>query len=385
MRPLKPVRLGWFIHRFCVTGLNLERFINLLSKNSIPLVSIRRADSRTLVCECFSCDLPSICTLAQEKGWRIHQSVPLRWSARLKWLRQRPGIPAGVVLTLVAVMILSGFVWRVEIHGAGSYQADISAFLEESGYSAGRARNSIDAEALEQLLTHRYPKIAWFHAYVSGVTLMVDVTPGVSMPVLPSDIPCDIVAARGGIVESIQVYAGTAAVKPGDVVRKGQTLIRGIERSFDGATVDVAAEGVVNARCWQSCTVQMPLYEIESKETGRQTVFTRLSTPMWQQPVQNADYLAYNTYMEEMPVVGSFFPVILQRITQREVSMQYTSREMETVRQEAGEAALKRLKLRLFGYEIIDKWVDYCMIEGDTLAVTATAEWLMDIGSDSLP
>ena len=297
MRPLKPVRLGCFIHRFCVTGLNLERFLNLLSKNGIPLVSIRRTDSRTLVCECFSCDLSAICTLAQEKGWRIHQSVPLKWSARLHWLKHRPGIPLGAVLALTAAMILSGFVWRVEIHGAGSYQADISTFLKESGYAPGRARTSIDAEALEQLLTHRYPKIAWFHAYVSGVTLTVDVTPGVPMPTLPSDVPCDIVAARGGIVESIQVYAGTAAVKPGDVVEKGQTLIRGMERSSDGAMVDVAAEGVVNARCWQSCTVHVPLYEIISEETGRHTVLTRLSTPMWQQPVQNEYYLAYNTYM----------------------------------------------------------------------------------------
>ena len=35
--------------------------------------------------------------------------------------------------------------------------------------------------------------------------------------------------------------------------------------------------------------------------------------------------------------------------------------------------------LSAYGYEIIDKWVDYCMIEDDTLAATATAEWLMDI------
>jgi len=382
---LKPVRLGCFIHRFCVTGLNLERFLNLLGKNGIPLVSIRRTDSRTLVCECFSCDLSAICALAQEKGWRIHQTVPLRWSARLRWLRQRPGIPAGVVLTLVAVMILSGFVWRVEIHGAGSYQADISAFLKQSGYSAGRARNSIDAEALEQLLTHRYPKLAWFHAYVSGVTLTVDVTPGVPMPDLPSDVPCDIVASRGGIVDSIQVYAGTAVVKPGDVVKKGQLLIQGMERSSDGATVGVAAEGVVNARCWQSCTVHTPLYEIASEETGRQTVLTRIVTPVWQQPVQTADYLACNTYMEEIPVGGSFFPIVLQRITQCEVSMHYIPRDLENVRREAAEAALKRLKLRLFGYEIIDKWVDYCMIEGESLAATATGEWLMDIGVVQTP
>ena len=53
------------------------------------------------------------------------------------------------------------------------------------------------------------------------------------------------------------------------------------------------------------------------------------------------------------------------------------------VRTEAGQAALDRLKTLLYGYEIIDKWVDYCMIEDDTLAATATAEWLMDIAGQA--
>ena len=52
------------------------------------------------------------------------------------------------------------------------------------------------------------------------------------------------------------------------------------------------------------------------------------------------------------------------------------------MRAEAAEAALERLKTMLYGYEIIDKWVDYCMIGDDIVAATATAEWLMDIAGD---
>ena len=49
------------------------------------------------------------------------------------------------------------------------------------------------------------------------------------------------------------------------------------------------------------------------------------------------------------------------------------------------DAALEQLKTALYGYEIIDKWVDYCMIEDDTLAATVTAERLVDIGEFSSP
>ena len=65
--------------------------------------------------------------------------------------------------------------------------------------------------------------------------------------------------------------------------------------------------------------------------------------------------------------------------------MQYKLRDWQSVCQEAEKAAVEQLKSALFGYEIIDKWVDYCMIEGETLAATAAAEWLMDIGSPELP
>ena len=65
--------------------------------------------------------------------------------------------------------------------------------------------------------------------------------------------------------------------------------------------------------------------------------------------------------------------------------MEYVPRNEQEVREEAAQAALKQLKTALFGDEIIDKWVDYCMIEGDTLAATATAERLMDIGETNSP
>ena len=64
----------------------------------------------------------------------------------------------------------------------------------------------------------------------------------------------------------------------------------------------------------------------------------------------------------------------------REVSLEYVRRPEGEVRTEAGQAALDRLKTLLYGYEIIDKWVDYCMIEGEILEAVAMGERRIDIG-----
>lgn len=378
-------RLPFFTCRFTLTGLNLERFMNTLQKEGMPLLCARRTDARTLDCACYLRDLPWIRQLAQDKGWRVHSVRPTQLAAFLDALKRRPGALAGAALALVVALVLSQFIWRVEINGAGPYQADIAAYLREAGYMPGARRDSLDASALERDLTLRYPEVAWFHAYVSNVTLVVDVTRGVPMPDLPSAHPGDVVALRDGIVDSVRVYAGTAAVQTGDAVRAGQVLIRGEERSADGAVVPVAARGAVIARCWLEHTVEMSMLEMGSEETGREATVCQISTPWFSLPAapETPNFLASNAYITLTPVVGCFFPVWLKTTVLREVSLEYARRPEAEVRAEAGDAALERLKTLLYGYEIIDKWVDYCMIEDDTLAATATAEWLMDIAGDA--
>ena len=374
-------RLPFVTCRFTLTGLNLERFMNTLQKEGVPLLSARRADRRTLECACYLRDLPRVRQLAGEKGWRVTRERPAQLAAVLGALRRRPGALVGAALALAAALVLSQFVWRVEINGAGPYRADIAAYLEEAGYVPGARRDALDASALERNLTLRYPEVAWFHAYVSNVTLVVDVTRGVPMPELPSAQPGDVVALRDGIVDSVRVYAGTAAVQAGDAVRAGQVLIRGEERGADGATVPVAARGAVTARCWLTHTVEMSMLEIHSEETGREAAVQQIVTPWFSLPAEpeTPDFLASNAYITQTPVAGCFFPVWRKTTVLREVSLEYARRSEAEVRAEAGDAALERLKTLLYGYEIIDKWVDYCMIEDDTLAATATAEWLMDI------
>lgn len=378
-------RLPFVTCRFTLTGLNLERFMNTLQKEGVPLLSARRTGARTLECACYLRDLPRVRQLAGEKGWRVQRARPAQLAALWEALKKRPGALLGAALALAAAFWLSQLVWRVEINGAGPYRADIAAYLQEAGYVPGARRDALDTSALERNLTLRYPEVAWFHAYVSNVTLVVDVTRGVPMPELPSAQPGDVVALRDGIVDSVRVYAGTAAVQAGDAVRAGQVLIRGEERGADGTFVPVAARGAVTARCWLEHTVEMSLLEIRSEETGREAAVQQIVTPWFSLPAapETPDFLASNAYITQTPVVGCFFPVWRKTTVLREVSLEYARRPEAEVRAEAGQAALDRLKTLLYGYEIIDKWVDYCMIEDDTLAATATAEWLMDIAGQA--
>lgn len=375
-------RLPGFTHRFRVSGLNLERFLNALEKQDIPLAAARRAGARTLACECYTADLPAIAELAAQKGWRLEDARPARLSAAARFLRGRPGLVAGALLAAALCLTLTRFVWRVEIAGAGPYRADVAQYLAGQGLGAGTPKRMVDADALERALSRRYPQLAWFHVYVYNVTLSVQVTPGVPMPELPDGEARDVVALRDGVVEAVRVFAGTAAVKPGDVVRRGQVLIEGRERGRDEETVPVRARGEVIARCWRSMTVNVPMTEIVSGETGREDTVTRLVTPWASLPAEPEPppFLASNAYIARLPVVGCFFPVLWETVVRREVWQERRERDPEEARAEAAQAAQKRLAEALRGHEVIDKWTDYCMIEDGILSATATAEWRTEIG-----
>ena len=47
---------------------------------------------------------------------------------------------------------------------------------------------------------------------------------------------------------------------------------------------------------------------------------------------------------------------------------------------EAEEAAMTQLQIRLKNQETVDKWINFRMIEGDTIVVEAAAELMVDVG-----
>lgn len=371
----------WMRHRFTLTGLNLERFLNTLQKEDIALLRAARTDRRSLDCVCRSADLERIAAIAAEKGWRLENAAPIGAGARLRQLLRRPGLIAGALLTAALLAFSMQFVWLVRIEGAGAYQADIAAYLAGEGIGPGMRKTAMDAGRLALLLQRRYPEVAWFRVYVNNVTLTVECTQGVPAPPLPAGEPCDLVAAMDGVVQAVEVYAGTAAVAPGDAVRRGQVIIRGEERGMDGESLPVAARGKVVARCWQQTTVRVPLQEWQSRETGESSSIRQVCTPWRCFPAapEPPAYLTSHLYLTDTPLVGCFFPVWLRTAEYREVELIPALRPAEQVKGEAEAAAREQLRTALRGYRITQEHTEAQTGADGYVYATARAEYTADL------
>jgi sporulation protein YqfD len=311
----------------------------------------------------------------------MEDAAPIGAGAWLRRLLRRPGLLAGGALACALLVFAMQFVWLVRIEGAGPYRADIAAYLHEEGYRPGIRREGVDARQLALLLQRRYPQVVWFRVYVNNVTLTVECTQGIPAPSLPAREPCDLVAARDGVVQAVEVYAGTAAVRPGELVRRGQVLIRGQEAGADGAVLPAAARGRVLARCWQKTEVRIPLQETVSRETGRSSRCVQLCTPWlcWPGAAEAPAFLTSQLYQTDTPLVGCFFPV-WQRVSEyREVELTYALRPEAEVRTEAEQAAAAQLHRGLRGYPIIREWLETRVGEDGYVYAAANGEYLADL------
>ena len=366
-----------------VKGLNLGRFLRRVGEEKIELNKLRRQSSKritALVCEN---TLPQVQKIALDGGWTLYIGERKGAGHAAEWLRKRwlfvgMGMIAGASLSLCSQVM-----WQVEIVDAGTYQADISAALQDLGIKAPMLRSQVNIDLVRQELEWRYPRIAWMECGWRGTTLVVRPVEGV----LPNKETstgevCDIVAVRDAIVHRIATKSGTPVVKIGDFVHRGDVLIRGEERTHDGNVKPVSAEGSITGRVWIGASVMMSVVEQHTEYTGQEQITWTVRTPwfdLWR--MEECPYATYDIAVSEQWIGGMFFPVKMYSERRLEADVKSRRRGEAEIRAEAEQAARRKLQEKLSAEEsLIDIWGNCSMIDDEKVHAQAIGEVLVEIG-----
>lgn len=363
-------------------GLNLERLLNEARAQGIRVGRVKREENRAVWLCCRAEDFGRLRQLAKDRGYEMEGQRPVGW---LRWLVRgwgRKGAVAGAVMGAALLAAAMQFVWRVEIVDAGMYAADARAYLEELGIVPGVPRFRVNLTRLREQLEWRWPKVQWVRAEWAGVGLRVILDQGVPAPdIETAGESGDIVAAEDGLLLRLTVYAGQPMAKAGDFVRAGQILIRGEEKTGQDTAGPVKARGEAVARVWISARSRLPLKETGTVPTGREQVRWVLKSPWFAFSLQDQpNFLTWDMETKSLPLAGAWAPVWLDRETYLEAALEMGRRDAEEVKAEGARAALQALNRALAGAETVDKWINFSMIEGDTILTEATAELRRDIG-----
>jgi similar to stage IV sporulation protein len=172
---------------------------------------------------------------------------------------------------LLLLAMARSVIWNIEIDGNDRLsRAHILSLLAENGVEVGSPLRALQIDRVEGNLLLAEKDISWVALYAVGTTLHVQVRE-TERGAPPEQGAANLVAARDGVIERIEVYDGNLAVKVGDVVRQGELLVSGVyDAAAGGAIRTTFAEGEVFARTAREYTVEIPLLYEQKVYTGRE-------------------------------------------------------------------------------------------------------------------
>ena len=351
-----------------------QRFLEEARREGIAILRAAVPEAGRLRLRVRGRDLARVESLCARYGLAVVRQRLLRGpGAALRLLL--PGL-AGFAAGCMLLLMLTGRVWSVEARcPEGGDPRELIAALEEMGVTAGA--DMPEADALAKQLEACCPQFSHISARLTGVSLLVEGYPLREPPaVYELDRARDLVSRCDAVVDEITVRSGKAAVRRGDVVRRGQALILGEERSSGEETRGVGALGEVTGRVYAYAEAEAPLLTEERRYTGRAAVSAALDLFDWEVPIAKGEAFACAEEVEErLPVGGMFLPLRVRRVTSREYEAAPSPLDEGAVRASLEARCLGRALAALpSGAKMIDKWEEYSMMEETSLRLRLCVE-----------
>lgn len=225
------VRLWHWISGFVVVrveGQRIERFVNLLVSLGIYVWDIRRT-ATVLQAKISVANFRRLRPVARKSRCRVHIEHKGGLPFLLARLRYRTLLVAGAFAFVLALYLLTSFVWIVRVTGAESIDpAVVLAVARDSGLRPGVRKASLNIREIERNIVLSVQGLSWAKIKSQGTVYTIEVIEKAQKPPTDqSEGPCNVVAAKDGTIVSMLVLMGRAEVKEGARVSKGQVLVSG--------------------------------------------------------------------------------------------------------------------------------------------------------------
>jgi len=347
-----------------------ERFINICAVNNIILWNIKR-HGKLIYANISLSDAKKIRVLRRKSRVRIKIVSKRGLYFLVRPYLNRKGLSVGVLLFFIINIILSSFIWNVEVIGNKTIpKENIIEMCEKIGIGEGTFSRGIDTnEARLQLLMNN-KELSWCSFIVEGSHLTVNISE-TDNPQITDNTPTNFIASSDGIVSKVKVSGGKAVVKKDQAVTKGELLATGVLEYKDGSTHFTKCAGEIIAETQKEITLEVPLEKEVSSITPNVVkryvlYFFGIKIPLsytpidfeYEKSVSKKQYKKDNVYL---PIC--FFEVGYNKVDRRIKSLSYTEALKE------GEEMLKEEEaVQLKGAEIIS-YLDDVKYKNDRIII----------------
>jgi len=223
---------------FTVEGFFVERFLNIAIHRKIYLWDIKHLGSQKARMCISRAGFELLDDIAEKTDVEVKKIKEIGLPFFIQKYRGRTAFFAGAAFFFIFLFAMSFFLWAVEIDYEGDVPlARIEQGLENSGLKIGKPMALVNKQHIENTMMTGFAEFAWVGLNKSGTVARVTIKDRLVAPIIEDEtIPCNIIAAKPGIITKIDTRLGQALVIEGMAVSEGELLVAGV--------IDSAALGV---------------------------------------------------------------------------------------------------------------------------------------------
>lgn len=254
--------------RLKVSGAQPERILNFCAEKGIEFWDASPCEDFSVSLSAFSSDCAAIMSQSGKNGLEIELLSEKGGRKLASSVKRRAVFVVLAVVSVTLASVSSLFLWNIEIEGNDKLSdAQILRALSDCGVDYGVFWPSLSSDEVRSRVVAEMPEIAWLSLNVRSSRAHIVVHERVDKPEIVNEkAPCDIVAAKSGVIKRMSVLEGESAAVPGSAVAEGDVLVRGLMSSETGDERHVHSMAQVIADTWYEISAQTPLTEDRKTE-----------------------------------------------------------------------------------------------------------------------
>ena len=236
--------------KITLTGLNLERYINILRDNNIEIHDIHRDDYNSMSMYVWDKDIKYIRDNANGIDIQLQEHYGIRqWT---KFLINRVGVVVGSILSIIMILVLNAYTLHFHIIGIENIKKEtIIEALNTYGIYIGKISN-YDNDGLNKYLLNCVEGISLVSTQKVGTTLVINIKEKTAEL---EEVVDNYYSPYNMVINDFEIYSGIGNKGKGDIVRKGDLLVYAQEYlDSDGVLHLIKPHAKYNVTIWHTGT-----------------------------------------------------------------------------------------------------------------------------------
>ena len=375
--------------RISIEGYYIERFINICRNNKIAIWNLKRDKNVKLELNVGIKDLKRVAKIAKKTKCKMKITKKKGLPFLFNRYKKRKLFFAFLIVIIIILAISSNFIWNIQIvEEDKDTMENLYQDVIDSGLTIGTMKSKINTKDIINKVRLKRDDIAWMGIELKGTNAIVKVVKATAKPdIIDDEDYCNIVSDKQGIITKISAQNGTIAVKVGDTVNVGTTLINGwMEGKYTGIRY-VHAKGEIQAKVWHTKSKKIPYNTTERTETGKIENKYKIKINNFEINLSKrlSKFEIYDTIVMEnkFKIFSDFYlPISLIKTTNKEVKEEQKKYEIEEAKNLGIEQLQDELNNEIENKEKIVNKIINTYEKEDGVEVYVTYEVLEDIGTN---